>query len=83
MSRIGRQPIEIPSGVDVTVGEDAVVVVKGPRGELSAELPKERVTISPALNGIRLLGELRDRGGRPLFVFQPLQNRHLLVVAQR
>ena len=32
MSRIGKQPIEIPSGVDVTVGEDAVVAVKGPRG---------------------------------------------------
>ena len=34
MSRIGRQPIEIPSGVDVTVGEDSVVTVKGPRGTL-------------------------------------------------
>jgi large subunit ribosomal protein L6 len=35
MSRIGKQPIEIPSGVDVTVGEGNVVTVKGPRGELS------------------------------------------------
>jgi large subunit ribosomal protein L6 len=34
MSRIGRLPIEIPSGVDVTVnGSD--VRVKGPKGELS------------------------------------------------
>jgi large subunit ribosomal protein L6 len=34
MSRIGRLPIEIPSGVDVTVdGSD--VKVKGPKGELS------------------------------------------------
>jgi large subunit ribosomal protein L6 len=38
MSRIGRQPIEIPSGVDVTVGEDALVTVKGPRGTLSQQL---------------------------------------------
>jgi large subunit ribosomal protein L6 len=35
MSRIGKQPIEIPSGVEVTVSEDAVVTVKGPRGTLS------------------------------------------------
>ncbi|MGE5460474.1 MAG: 50S ribosomal protein L6 [Solirubrobacterales bacterium] len=41
MSRIGRQPIEIPSGVDVTVGDDAVVTVKGPRGTLSQRLHPE------------------------------------------
>ena len=33
MSRIGKQPIEIPSGVDVPIGQDEVTV-KGPRGEL-------------------------------------------------
>jgi large subunit ribosomal protein L6 len=35
MSRIGKQPIEIPSGVDITVGDDALVTVKGPRGTLT------------------------------------------------
>jgi large subunit ribosomal protein L6 len=35
MSRIGKQPIEIPSGVEVAVGDGNVVTVKGPRGELS------------------------------------------------
>jgi large subunit ribosomal protein L6 len=35
MSRIGRQPIEIPGGVEVTVGDGNVVTVTGPRGELS------------------------------------------------
>jgi large subunit ribosomal protein L6 len=34
MSRIGRQPIEIPGGVEVTVGDGNVVTVTGPRGEL-------------------------------------------------
>jgi len=44
MSRIGKQPIEIPSGVDVTVGDDAVVTVKGPRGELTQRVhPEMRV----------------------------------------
>jgi large subunit ribosomal protein L6 len=34
MSRIGKQPITIPSGVDVTI-EDALVTVKGPKGTLA------------------------------------------------
>ena len=34
MSRIGKLPIQIPSGVTVTM-KDSVVTVKGPKGELS------------------------------------------------
>jgi large subunit ribosomal protein L6 len=41
MSRIGRQPVEVPSGVDVSIGDDSVVTVKGPRGELSQRLHPE------------------------------------------
>ena len=37
MSRIGKQPISIPSGVDVTIG-DGAVLVKGPKGELRTEI---------------------------------------------
>ena len=32
MSRIGKQPIEVPGGVEVDVGDGNVVTVKGPRG---------------------------------------------------
>jgi large subunit ribosomal protein L6 len=35
MSRIGKQPVQIPDGVEVTVGDGNVVTVTGPRGELS------------------------------------------------
>jgi large subunit ribosomal protein L6 len=38
MSRIGRLPIEIPSGVDVTV-DGSAVTVKGPKGELQLSAP--------------------------------------------
>ncbi|MDE5415774.1 MAG: 50S ribosomal protein L6 [Bacillaceae bacterium] len=34
MSRIGKKPIEVPSGVTVTLN-DNVITVKGPKGELS------------------------------------------------
>ena len=37
MSRIGQQPITIPSGVDVTI-DGARVTVKGPKGELEHTL---------------------------------------------
>jgi len=38
MSRIGRMPIDVPSDVDVTFGENNHVVVKGPRGTLARTL---------------------------------------------
>ena len=38
MSRIGRQPIVLPAGVTVTVGEDNIVTVKGPKGTLSEKI---------------------------------------------
>jgi len=37
MSRIGKQPIELPKGVDVTL-DDRVIRVKGPKGSLSVDL---------------------------------------------
>jgi large subunit ribosomal protein L6 len=40
VSRIGKRPIEIPSGVTVEVKQNTVAV-KGPRGELRRTLPHE------------------------------------------
>ena len=39
MSRIGKMPIAIPSGVTVNVAENNTVTVKGPKGELTRTLP--------------------------------------------
>ena len=41
MSRIGRLPVEIPAGVEITVAENDVVTVKGPKGTLTESLPVE------------------------------------------
>ena len=38
MSRIGKEPVPIPNGVDVTLA-DGVVTVSGPRGTLSQKVP--------------------------------------------
>ncbi len=40
MSRVGKMPIPIPSGVEVRI-EGAKVTVKGPKGELSRDLDPE------------------------------------------
>lgn len=40
MSRIGRLPIAVPTGVEVRV-EPGRVAVKGPKGELACDLPTE------------------------------------------
>jgi large subunit ribosomal protein L6 len=38
MSRIGRMPITVPAGVTVTVGENNLVKVTGPKGTLEQKL---------------------------------------------
>jgi len=41
MSRIGKAPITVPSGVTVSVGNDNVVTVKGPKGELKQPIDRD------------------------------------------
>ena len=41
MSRIGKWPIEIPSGVDLKLNDDHSVTVKGPLGELQQTINPE------------------------------------------
>ncbi|MDI3533685.1 MAG: large subunit ribosomal protein [Thermosediminibacterales bacterium] len=40
MSRIGKLPIDIPEGVDIKV-DGNIVTVKGPKGQLVKQFPKE------------------------------------------
>ena len=49
MSRIGRKPITVPNGVDITVGEDNAVTVKGPKGEL-AHTVVDPITVEHLVN---------------------------------
>ena len=43
MSRIGRMPITVPTGVTVSIAEGNVVTVKGPKGELQCALRPEMI----------------------------------------
>ena len=41
MSRIGKQPVVLPKGVTVTVGEHNLLTVKGPKGELKQSIDRD------------------------------------------
>ena len=43
MSRIGRMPITVPAGVEVTIGEGNVITVKGPKGELTKTMHQDMI----------------------------------------
>jgi len=46
MSRIGRMPITVPAGVEITVGAENLVTVKGPKGTLTEKLCPIMNTVS-------------------------------------
>jgi large subunit ribosomal protein L6 len=58
MSRIGKQPITVPAGVDVVI-EGRTVTVRGPKGTLSHTVP-EPITVQRAEDGTLLVGRPDD-----------------------
>ena len=63
MSRIGRAPITVPNGVTVTVGNDNVITVKGPKGELKETLDRDmKVEVKDGnINVARPTDQIRHR----------------------
>ncbi|MDR0459438.1 MAG: 50S ribosomal protein L6 [Coriobacteriales bacterium] len=57
MSRIGRQPIPLPDGVEVTV-QDSLVTVKGPKGQL--EQPVSTLVTVKLEDGQLIIGRIDD-----------------------
>ncbi|MDE0806827.1 MAG: 50S ribosomal protein L6 [Longimicrobiales bacterium] len=62
MSRIGKQPIEVPAGVDVVLQESGISV-KGPKGEMKLNInPGIRVGVDEGVvNVSRSSDEAKDR----------------------
>jgi large subunit ribosomal protein L6 len=63
MSRIGKAPVTVPSGVTVTVGSDNVITVKGPKGELKQPVDRDiKVEVADGqINFIRPTDQIRHR----------------------
>ena len=65
MSRIGRKPIAIPAGVDVTIADGNVVTVKGPKGTLT-ETFNGRMTITKEGNEIHVTRPTDEKEDRAI-----------------
>jgi large subunit ribosomal protein L6 len=64
MSRIGRLPVSVPNGVDVSI-EGQTVKVKGPKGELS-HVVAEPITVSQGESGVEVKRPNDERQSRSL-----------------
>jgi large subunit ribosomal protein L6 len=69
MSRIGKSPINLPKGVTATVGNDNVVTVKGPKGELKQAIDRDiKVEVKDgSLNVSRPTDQIRHRSMHGLY----------------
>lgn len=60
MSRIGKKPVPIPTGVTVSQETDGTLVVKGPKGELKWK-PNPLITVSVKENEVLVTREGEDQ----------------------
>jgi len=65
MSRIGQQPITLPSGVSVDLKGSTQVAVKGPNGNLTMNLrPEVSVAVADGVATVERTGTGSERDGR-------------------
>ena len=57
MSRIGKKPIAIPAGVEITIGDGNLVTVKGPKGTATQQMNKNIII---RVDGSNILVERPD-----------------------
>lgn len=69
MSRIGKKPVDIPSGVTISVNKDNKVTVKGPKGELHENIDRD-ITVEVKDNTVefsRPTDQIRHRAMHGLY----------------
>ena len=60
MSRIGKLPVDIPSGVTVSL-EDDVIAIKGPKGELTQKVsPLVKINVEDNVISVTQVEESRN-----------------------
>ena len=61
MSRIGRMPITVPAGVEVSVAAGNIVTVKGPKGTLTQQLhPAMVIELDGAVINVKRLSDAKE-----------------------
>ncbi|WP_207496351.1 50S ribosomal protein L6 [Aridibaculum aurantiacum] len=69
MSRIGKQPITVPAGVTITVGNNNEITVKGPKGTLTQLIDRDiKVEVKDGeVNVTRPTDQIRHRAMHGLY----------------
>src|SRR5688572_22628094 len=69
MSRIGKKPVEVPSGVTITVNNENVITVKGPKGELKQAIDRDiKAEVKEnQVEFVRPTDQIRHRGMHGLY----------------
>ena len=69
MSRIGKKPVEVPAGVTVTVSAEALVTVKGAKGELKQQVDRDiKIEVKEGLiEVLRPTDQIRHRAMHGLY----------------
>ncbi len=69
MSRIGKKPVTVPNGVTISVGNDNVITVKGPKGELKQAVDRDiKVEVKDGqVNFLRPTDQIRHRALHGLY----------------
>ena len=61
MSRIGRAPVAVPAGVEITISENNVVTVKGPKGTLEQAMsPAMEITMEAGQILVKRPNDLKE-----------------------
>lgn len=61
MSRIGKAPVNIPSGVELNISADNVVTVKGKLGELTQQIDKDiNLSVNEGVLVLEITSETKD-----------------------
>jgi large subunit ribosomal protein L6 len=82
MSRIGILPIDLPSGVTVTVSETNLVTVKGPKGEISQQVDPE-IKIKIKENQVRIERPSEEKRHKSLHgLYRSLLNNMVVGVSE-
>jgi large subunit ribosomal protein L6 len=67
MSRIGKLPVTIPEKVEVAVGDDGTVSVKGPKGTLSRSFSTRTVTVKVEDGSVVVTPVGKDKHARAMY----------------
>ena len=82
MSRIGKLPITLPQNVTVTVGNDNVVTVKGPKGELHQKMDGD-ITFTLEANVLTVIRPTEQKRHKALHgLYRSLLNNMIIGVTE-